>query len=144
MSTLKDTYEHDFYAWLMATADLLRQGRLADIDAEHVAEELESMGRSEKRELASRLHILVLHLLKYAYQPAQRCGSWRGSIAEQRHRIADLLDDSPSLRALLPALLQREYPSAREAALWETGLLALPETCPFTLDQLLESGFWPD
>jgi hypothetical protein len=136
-------YDRDFHAWALETAAALREGRLSEVDIEHVAEELETMGRSEKRELASRLNVLVLHLLKYAYQPERRCGSWRGSIAEQRHRIEDLLEDSPSLRTALPDLLAREYPSAREKALLETALLDLPEGCPFTLDEILSKEFWP-
>ena len=91
MSELSAIYAQDFYTWAMRNAELLRQGRLQEIDVEHLAEELESMGRRERHELVSRLKILLGHLLKWQFQPAYRSSSWRGSIVEQRLQVRDLL-----------------------------------------------------
>lgn len=140
----RESYDIDFYAWAMKSAELLRQRRWSELDVNNLAEEIEALGRSEKRELASRMAVLLLHLLKYAYQPELRCGSWRGSIAEQRHRIASLLEDSPSLRSTLTDIVKREYSNARHKALLETGLAVLPESCPFTPERIMDPDFWPD
>ena len=95
-------YDRDFFAWSREQADLLRAGKLAEADIEHIAEEIDSMGRTEKRELISRLSVLLLHLLKWRYQPEKRGPSWEASIRVQRNRIADHLDDNPSLKPLAP------------------------------------------
>src|SRR5580658_8345121 len=95
-------YDRDFFAWSLEQAELLRAGKLAEADVEHIAEEIESMGRTEKRELISRLSILLLHMLKWRYQPDKRSPSWEASIRVQRNRLADHLDDNPSLKLLLP------------------------------------------
>jgi hypothetical protein len=98
-------YETDFHAWAMEQAGLLRAGRLADADIVNIAEEIESMGRSEKRELVSRLGVLLNHLLKWQCQPALRGNSWRLTIREQRRKIARHLRDDPSLRACLDSAI---------------------------------------
>jgi hypothetical protein len=90
-------YEQDFYAWSVQTATLIRQGSWSEIDALNLAEEIESMGRSEKRELINRLAILMMHLLKWQFQSERRSRSWEGTIDEQRQQVHDLLEDSPSL-----------------------------------------------
>jgi len=95
------TYEADFQAWVMSNARLLREGKLTELDAEHIAEELESMGASERRELLYRLQVLLLHLLKYQYQPERRGKSWLLTINHQRTAIERLLEQSPSLIRLL-------------------------------------------
>ena len=82
MGNLTEAYEQDFFAWAMKNAELIRQGRLSEIDAEHIAEELEDMGGSSKRELTNRLGVLLAHLLKWKYQPEQRSSSWSGTIKE--------------------------------------------------------------
>jgi hypothetical protein len=145
-SMTRSLYERDFYAWANEQAALLRSGRLEAVDIELVAEEIESMGRSEKRELVSRLTILLLHLLKWQFQPAKRGSSWIRSIEEQRLQLADHLDDNPSLRALLPASMARAWQLAVIAAVDETGLekTAFPAACPFSFDQAIDAGFWPD
>ncbi|NBC48293.1 MAG: DUF29 family protein [Gammaproteobacteria bacterium] len=141
-----DLYERDYYRWLSQNAAWLRQGRLSEIDAEHLAEELEDMGRSEARALASHFSVLMLHLLKWQYQPDQRSSSWRGSIFNARRAIAKLLRDSPSLRRRLADLILDEYPDARFNAANETGLdeQLFPEECPYALADLLDTDYWPN
>ncbi|MGH8064015.1 MAG: DUF29 domain-containing protein [Candidatus Entotheonellia bacterium] len=146
MSTRTALYDQDFYAWTMATASLVRQGRWQEIDWEHLVEELEALGRGERRELGHRLEVLVLHLLKWRVQSEYQSRSWRSTILEQRRRVAELLEDNPSLRSQVPDLLKRAYPHARRSALEETGLYehAIPQDCPFTWEQVLDEAFWPE
>lgn len=142
MSTL---YDRDFYAWAKEQATLLRAGDVAAADIEHIAEEIESMGRTEKRELVNRLAVLLLHLLKWQFQPALRGNSWRLSVEEQRYRLADHLDDNPSLRAVVPTALGQAYRLALIEAERETGLArrTFPPECPWSIAQIMDSGFWP-
>ena len=137
-------YDEDFFLWTQEQAALLRDKKLTELDLDNLAEEIESLGKCDRRELESWLRILMTHLLKWRYQSAERSGSWRGTITEQRLRIQRLLRDSPSLRAQMQAFAHSEYPDARTKALDETGLLMLPETCPFTAAQILETAFWPE
>jgi hypothetical protein len=138
-------YDQDFYAWSNQQAALLRAGRLGQADIEHIAEEIESMGKTEKRELISRLTVLLLHLLKWRFQPAKRVASWEASIRVQRNRLADHLDDNPSLKPLLPNALSAAYRDAALEAAAETGLShsTFPKTCPWSAEQALSSDFWP-
>ncbi len=140
------TYESDLYAWAMEQAALLRSGRLSEADIANIAEEIESLGRSEKRELISRLSVLLLHLLKWAYQPSHRGNSWRLTIAEQRDSIQEHLGDNPSLRASLPDSIRRAYRQARFGAQRETGLGAqsFPPVCQWTGELVLDESFLPD
>ena len=146
MSEKSPLYDRDFYAWSREQAELLRSGKLAEADIEHIAEEIDSMGRTEKRELISRLTILLLHLLKWRYQPAKRGPSCEASIANQRDDLAEHLADNPSLRPLLPEALTFAFRKARREAVAETGLPAttFPEACPWTEEQALDVGFWPE
>lgn len=137
-------YETDLYAWCLSQASLLRSNDWTRIDRENLAEEIEALARSERRELRHRLTQLVMHLLKYRFQSESRSAGWRGSIREQRSRLEAVLEDNPSLRPTLPDVLQRVFPTARRAALEETGLLNLPETCPFSLEDILRDDFYPD
>ena len=136
-------YERDFFAWSREQADLLRAGKLAHADIEHIAEEIESMGRAEKRELISRLSVLLLHLLKWRYQTDKRGPSWEASIRVQRNRLADHLNDNPSLKPLLPQALASAYRDAALEAVAETGLAGstFPGTCPWTVEQSWTAGF---
>jgi hypothetical protein len=138
-------YDQDFFAWSRHQAELLRAGHLAEADLEHIAEEIESMGRTEKRELISRMNVLLLHLLKWRYQPDKRGASWEASIRVQPNRLADHLDDNPSLKPLLPQALTSAYRDAALEAIAETGLpgVTFPGTCPWTVEQALDAGFWP-
>jgi hypothetical protein len=148
MGTNADLYEQDFFEWTQTTAALLRQGKWHEIDSESVAEELASLGKRDRRELGSRLEVLIMHLLKWCYQPEQRehSHSWSDTIWDQRRELTLLLDDSSSLRRHGPLLLQQRYPHARQKALNETRLpeQALPQECPWTVEQILDNGFWPE
>jgi hypothetical protein len=139
-------YETDYYAWTLRQAELLRGGNLAAADLQHLAEEIEDMGRNLKRELESRLKVLLAHLLKWQYQPGYRGNSWRYSIEEQRNELSDHLQDNPSLRAKLPEALARGYRNALMLAARETGLTKdrFPPGCPWTLEQVLDPDFWPE
>jgi hypothetical protein len=139
-------YEQDFYAWAMQSAQTLREGRLSEADLEHVAEELEDMGRSEKRALTNRLAVLLRHLLKWWHQPERRGNSWRYTIEEQRVRVAKLLEDNPSLKHELEGMVSHAYRLAVLRAAKEIGIskAVFPDTCPFTLEQILDDGFWPE
>jgi len=139
-------YERDFYAWANEQAALLRAGRLDAADIENIAEEIESMGRSEKRELVNRLAVLLLHLLKWHYQPGFRSRSWTLTIKEQRRRLARHLRDNPSLRSMLDEAITDAYGDALIEAERETGRLeeTFPPDSPFTFDQIMDDTFWPD
>src|SRR5215475_7022850 len=119
--TNADIYEKDFYAWCLSTAQLVRTGQWDAIDPDALAEELESLGKSQTRELESRLEGLVMHLLKWEHQPLRRLegSSWYHTIRGHRSELARLLRDNPSLKPQVEALLQEVYPEAREAALGE-------------------------
>jgi Domain of unknown function DUF29 len=138
-------YDEDFYAWSREQARLLREGRLNEIDAESIAEEIESLGKSDRRELRSRLTVLLTHLLKWHFQPEHRSGSWRSTIREQRRQMDELLDDSPSLRPTVGEALGKAYADARANAADECGqaIDAFPTECPYTTDELIDLGFWP-
>jgi len=139
-------YERDFYAWANEQAALLRAGKFDSADIENIAEEIESMGRSEKRELVNRLAVLLLHLLKWRFQPGLRGNSWRSSIEEQRIRLEDHLKDNPSLKAQIGSAMVTAYRLARVEAERETGLArtTFPQECPFTFDQAMTEDFLPD
>jgi hypothetical protein len=138
-------YESDFFAWANEQASLLRAGKLSSADIENIAEEIESMGKSEKRELVSRLTILLLHLLKWQFQPRLRGNSGRYTIMVQRRDLARHLADNPSLSAQLPALLGDSYTSALLLAAGETGLPEglFPATCLWSHQQVADPDFWP-
>jgi Domain of unknown function DUF29 len=139
-------YDQDFYAWANEQAGLLRAGRLSEADIEHIAEEIESMGRSEKRELVHRLRILLLHLLKWQSQPNRRGASWEGSIINTRDELEDLLHDNPSLKAQTAEALGSAYRRAVVDAVAETGLkkTRFPATCPWDYNQITDVDFWPE
>lgn len=133
-------YEKDFYKWSMDQAELLRSGKLTDADIENIAEEIESMGRSEKRELISRLTVLLIHLLKWDHQPSRRSKSWLFTILEQRRKIQRHMKDNPSLKSKLDEILMDAYFYARLKAIIETGLdeHVFPEECTYTYDEAME------
>jgi hypothetical protein len=148
MSPRTPQYDEDFYAWTQHQAALLRQEQWQALDYPNLAEELESLGKSQYHALENRLAVLVRYLLKWHYQPEkrQRGRSWRSTIWEQRSRIRRLLRLNPSLRPQVPAIVAEEYHGIRLRTLEETGLPpeALPETCPWTVDQVLDETYWPD
>lgn len=138
-------YDRDFYQWTRDQADLLRGGRLTALDVEHLAEELESMGARERRELTNRLKVLIAHLLKWQCQPELRSRSWDATIREQRLSLQDLLDDNPSLRPLLDDQLNRAYRLGRLLAVRETNLEEsnFPPECPYSVAQVLDELYYP-
>lgn len=144
MTEAASLYDQDFVAWTERQAALLRAGALDAIDAAHLAEEIESVGASERRELRRRLARLLQLMLKWHGQPDHRCRSRATTIQVQRDEIAAVLADSRSLHRTLPDLLPQSYRLGRGWAEQETGLLALPADCPWTLDQVLADDFRPD
>jgi Domain of unknown function DUF29. len=142
-----EAYDSDFYKWALYNADLIRQGRVNDVDFEHVAEELEGLAGRDRRELLSRLELLVMHLLKWRFEPNYRSKSWKRTAHLQRSAIEGLLEQSPSLRSVLnEGALKKAYKRAVKLALLETEieLSALPVECPFEIGQILDFDFWPD
>src|SRR5437763_6702179 len=139
-------YDEDFFAWTEEQARLLRAGELAEIDALNLAEEVESVGRSDRREIRSRLIVLLTHLLKWHFQPDARSSGWLGTIREQRDQIELILEDSPSLRPIIAEALSRAYNKARMLACEETTLpeATFPADSPFTPEQILAPDFLPD
>lgn len=138
-------YEQDFYAWANEQAKLLRSGQVSEADIAHIAEEIESMGRTEKRELVSRLTVLLIHLLKWEFQPTLRCPSWRNSVRVQRIGLTSHLRDNPSLKSVLGDAIAEAYRVARIEAENETGIAedAFPSACPWAFEQLMAEDFWP-
>lgn len=140
-------YEKDFYAWSQEQAALLRAGRWSELHIEPLSEEIEDLGKRERRALESRLAVLIGHLLKWHYQPeyADR-KSWRATINEQRRRIVRLLAENPSLQPLLPDLVSDAYADSCDLVVRETPLDydALPSACPYTVTQILDNEFWPE
>jgi hypothetical protein len=139
-------YDEDFFAWTEEQARLLRAGEFSQVDIANVAEEMEDMGRSIRRELRNRLSVLTMHLLKWRYQPGHRSPSWSATISEQREQIHDLIDESPSLKPVLAQDFTKIYKSAITKARRDTGLpeTTFPPDCPFTTDQILAPGFLPE
>lgn len=138
-------YEEDFALWSAEQAALLRAGKFDRVDVENVAEEIESLGRSQESEIESRLEVLMMHLLKWERQPEHRSRSWASTIRDQRRKIQRLLDDSPSLKPFPGEVFAEEYPQAREKASEETTIYLelFPITCPYTIEQILDPGFLP-
>lgn len=138
------TYDSDFYGWVQQQTALIRQGQWSELDAQNLLEELESLGRSEKRALISQVAQLCAHLLKWRYQPAKRSRSWVLNIRSARQEIAAILRDNPSLRAKLPEVFADGYDRGRLMALEETGLAdhEIPEVAPFdwqtAIDQAID------
>lgn len=141
-------YDTDFHAWANEQASLLRAGRLSEADIENIAEEIESMGRGEKRELASRMAVLLAHLLKWQFQPGLRGNSWRLTIKEQRRQLAKHLGENPSLgaQALLDDAIADAYETALAEVQKETGFPehTFPATCPYVPADIFNAGFMPE
>jgi hypothetical protein len=147
---LKDArvrYEHDVLLWSQQQARFLREGRFAELDIEHLADEIEDVGKSEKRELANRCAVLLAHLLKGVVQPEKRSNSWRATIRDQRRRIALAIKEAPSLKSVMrdPDWREDMWLDAREQARKETGIANedIPETPPWAMEQACDPDFWP-
>ena len=142
-ATTSVSYDEDFYLWTEQMAVALRQGDFSALDRENLAEEIENLGKSDRRALKSRLEILLMHLLKWQFQPNRRSGSWRGTITEQRLRIQDILTDSPSLKNYLTSILPEAHHNAILLAAAETTLPldVFPKDCPYTIKQILDINY---
>ena len=140
-------YDRDFYAWTMEQAEALRSGRDVDLDTENLAEEVECLGKEQFNKLQSHLRIILLHMLKWDFQPARRSRSWTISIVDHRYDLEDVLSDNPSLRPRLPEAVQRAYRKARLEAADETNLkmATFPVECPYELGEIVSRSFdWPE
>ena len=140
------TYDKDIVAWAAEQAHLLRAGRFDLLDIEHIAEEIEDVGKSEQRELASRMAVLLAHLLKWQFQPERRGHSWENTIKLQREAIQRRLRKTPSLQPMLadPEWCSDMWGDAQVAATNETGLADFPRDCPWSLqDEVLAEGWLP-
>jgi hypothetical protein len=139
-------YETDFFAWTQEQAQLLRARATPGLDWDNLAEEIDSMGRRDRRKLESRFRRILHHLLKWQAQPGLRGPSWQRTLREQCRQAEKLLQESPSLRPEIADLIATAYPDALADALAETGLRpqTFPATCPFTPDQILDPGFLPE
>ena len=139
------TYEKDLYTWSLEQALLLRQRKFDEIDLEHIIEEIEDMSKSERRALQSFLETLLMHLLKWQFQPAHQGRSWKFTIIEQRKRIESHLEENPGLKSKLPELIEKAYGYAITGAIRETGLSikVFPEECPWSYQQFTNPDFWP-
>jgi hypothetical protein len=140
------SYEQDVVAWAKEQAELLRAGKFSAIDVEHIAEEIEDVGKSEQRELISRMAVLLAHLLKWQFQSAQRGASWLRTVKAQRLDVAYLLDEAPSLKPKLADTdwMRVVWAKALAQAVSETDLDVFPEACPWSMEQVLDEGFLPD
>jgi hypothetical protein len=140
-ATTKTLYDTDFAEWSARTAELVRAGRLEEVDLEHVAEEIEDLGKRDRRALLSQLQRMLMHMIKQRIQPERNGPSCQSSIADARKQMALLLKDSPSLRVYLQDNLQETYLDAVEMAAIETQVSVdgLPKECPYTLQELLGS-----
>jgi hypothetical protein len=139
-------YQRDFHEWAIQNAHLLQAHRFADIDIEHIAEELMSMGRSEQREFLSRLAILLAHLLKWQHQANLRSRSWQLTIKEQRRALARCLHDSPSLKKEIKQTLTEAYEDAVLLACKDTGLEEdfFSPKIPYSFAQIMDVDFFPE
>ncbi len=144
LQLMSDPYERDTYTWAMQQADALRRRSANEVDWDNVAEEIESVGKSQSSELRSRYAVLLLHLLKWLFQPERRSRSWDTSIRVQRRAIEDHLGDNPGLKSRRDQLFGRAFFEARLIAAGDLPVEMYPETNPFTLAEAMDDGFWPE
>ena len=139
-------YDQDLYSWSLEQARLLRERKFDQIDLEHIVEEIEDMSKSEKRALQSFLETLLMHLLKWQYQPAFQGRSWKFTIIEQRKRILGHMQENLGLKNKLPELVETAYGYALTGAVRETGFApeTFPASCPWAYERFMDADFWPD
>jgi Domain of unknown function DUF29 len=139
-------YETDFYSWTQEQVLLLKAGLFNELDTLNLIDEIEDMASNKRRELKTRLKVLLLHLLKWQYQPSHRGRSWTLTIEEQRLEIDDVLQENPGLKPEIPEQLKKAYKLGRIHAAKETGLdkNEFPEVCPWTFEQLIDDNFFPE
>ena len=138
-------YDTDLYAWANTNAELLRQGKYQQIDVGHLIEEIEDMGKSERRSITSHFKNLLMHLLKWQYQPVLRNNSWLLTINNSRDHVVDLIQDNPSLATLPERSLVATYAKARRDAALETGLplQTFPVKCPYAVNHAMTDDWLP-
>lgn len=138
-------YEEDVYGWAIANASLLKKGKFDEADMNHIIEEMEALGRSNRRELVSRLGVLMAHLMKWQYQSDKRNKSWKGTIVRQRIDINDVLEENPSLKSQIQEIILKSYKYALAILEEETplDLKSFPSECPYTFIQMLNDEFFP-
>jgi len=144
MSTNGDLYNKDFYTWTQETAALIAAGKWHEIDQALLADEVAGLGRDDKREIAQCVQRLLQELLLWWALPGERKGNWASAIIEERARLEDIVEDSPSLKAQLEEVVAKEYSWARCKAQNQTTGYVFPEGCPFTMAQILELDFFPE
>jgi hypothetical protein len=143
---LETSYDIDIVAWANEQARLLRAGRFDLLDLEHIAEEIEDVGKSERREIVSRMAVLLAHLLKWQYQPERRGNSWRRTVLAQRKELKVELKRTPSLRHIIddPEWGEVIWAKAVAQATEETGLEDFPDICPWSAAEILDTDWWPE
>jgi hypothetical protein len=146
MENMNSAYQTDFNLWVEQTTQLLREQRWQDIDLENLIEEIQDLGKSERRAITSQLTRLLLHLLKWQYQPQRRSDSWLDSITDARTQIELAIKDSPSLKNYPLEQLDQSYEKARSQAAKQTGLIitVFPEVFPYSLAEVLDETWLPD
>ena len=139
-------YSTDFSTWISQTAQLLRERRWHDIDVANLIDEVEDLGKSERRAIGSQLTRLLLHLLKWQYQPQRRSDSWLDSITDARTQIDLAIKDSPSLKGYPAEQLEESYRRARRQAAIQTKLeiAVFPQTCQYSLDLVVADDWLPE
>jgi len=142
---LSDFYDRDFFEWTRRNGELLRAGRFEEADIQHLADEIEDIGKRDLRALDRRVQVLLIHLLKRRFQPEKRSSSWENTVTVQRIGVERLLRRYPSFRHMIKTDLAGNYKSAVRLAVVETGLpkIQFPGECPFTVDQILDPEFHP-
>ena len=142
----QDLYETDYYAWVNKQLDLLRSGQWEAADIQNLIEEIEDLGKKVKRELESRLKVLLMHLLKWQYQPDRRGVSWEITIKGQRRDLKKFLSENPSLKHKLDEAVANAYEEAVYYAHIETGYPEedFPPSCIWSFDQFMDPSFWPE
>ncbi|MDP2431733.1 MAG: DUF29 domain-containing protein [Pseudomonadota bacterium] len=142
---MSTSYETDVVAWANEQAGLIRARQFALLDLEHIAEEIEDVGKSEQRELANRMAVLLVHLLKWQYQPDRRGSSWARTIKEQRKRVLIRLEETPSLSGKLNDVKwwADVWSDAVAQAISETGVDTFPDECPWAAEEVIEPDWLP-
>lgn len=142
---MRPQYEKDYYGWILSTIELLKNKKYDEIDIQHLIEEVEDMGKSEKREIVSRLSQLIGHLLKWQHQPGLRSNSWKFTIKGQRVHINKLLIENPSFKSMIKEFITDGYELGTYIFKSETSLeIELPKNCPYSFDQLINNDFFPE
>jgi hypothetical protein len=142
----RNLYDRDYYTWALQQARALKEHRLEELDWENLADEVESLAKTERRELRSRLWVLLEHLIKWQLQSQRRTRSRRATISVQRVKIREHIDENPGLELLLPEVIAQAYRTARVGVtmrLLRSTDPSLPDSCPWTFEQMMDEQFWP-